>query len=102
MLAALKSLNPQTLRARPSVVFAVLLLAALQFTTATHQFDHTASELGDVCSVCLQLDRLDDVDTADTLATVPLSPDSSVVESGAKVAVVDRHVFAQPRAPPLS
>lgn len=102
MLAAPKTPISQTLRAKPAVVFAVMLLAALQFTTATHQFDHSANDLGDVCSFCLQLDRLDDISSADSVAVSLASAGTGQIELTRPHVVVRRTAFSQPRAPPLS
>ncbi len=90
----------QILRAKSIVVFAVLLLAALQATTAAHQFDH--QPLGDVCSFCMQLDRLDDISAADNATTVLSIGASGYVELTPQLIVVNRPTFSQPRAPPLS
>jgi hypothetical protein len=102
MLAAQKIRTSQTLRTKPAVVFAVLLLAVLQLTTATHQFDHTANDLGDVCSFCLQLDRLDDISAADDTAVPFSSASPDYVDSVLPFIDVRRQLFSQPRAPPLS
>ena len=102
MLSADKTRTSQTLRTKPIVVFALLLLAALQLTNATHQFDHAASELGDVCSFCLQLDRLDDTSAAENAAVAPSNVAFAYDEFTQPLIVVSRLVFSQPRAPPLS
>jgi len=92
----------QTLRKKAVVVFAVLLLVALQFTNATHQFAHTANDLGDVCAFCLQLDRLDDSDTAGSATAVLRNANSDYDEFTPSLMLVSRRIFSQPRAPPLS
>ncbi len=102
MLAAEKIRTSQALRAKPVVVFAVLLLVVLQFTSATHQFDHTASDLGDVCSFCLQLDRLDDISAAQSAKITVSSAHSDNLEFTSPLTHVKRQIFSQPRAPPLS
>jgi hypothetical protein len=102
MLVAPTTSTSQTLCTKPAVVFAVLLLLALQFTSATHQFDHNASELGDVCSFCLQLDRLDDISAAESVEFTVSSAHSGNLEFTAPLTHVKRQVFSQPRAPPLS
>lgn len=38
-----------------------MLLAWSQASFAFHQFDHSITELGETCAVCLQFDRDDDV-----------------------------------------
>lgn len=102
MLSADKTSTLQALRTKPIVVFAMLLLATLQLSSATHQFDHTASELGDVCSFCLQLDRLDDTTAAGEI--VAAVPQTAFVhnELAQSSFFVNRPIFSQPRAPPLS
>ena len=102
MLAAQKTGITQALRAKPIVVLAMLLLAAFQFTSATHQFDHTASELGDVCSFCLQLDRLDDVSAAESAEVAISNGPSSALKFTSSYTHVNRQYSSQPRAPPLS
>jgi hypothetical protein len=102
MPAAEKTRTSQALRKKSAVIFAVLLLVALQITSATHQFDHTVNELGDICSLCLQLDRLDDMGVADNSTALPSSVDSDYVGSVPLLMVVRGQVFSQPRAPPFS
>ena len=102
MLAGQKIRTLQTLRAKPIVVFAVLLLAALQITTTTHQFDHTANDIGDICSFCLQLDRLDDISSANHAQADGQATFSGDAELPLSRTNVSRPVFSQPRAPPLS
>ena len=102
MLVAQEIRRTQALRAKPVVVFALLLLAALQLTSATHQFDHTASELGDVCSFCLQLDRLDDINAVESTEVAVSSGCTGDLEFTSRYTHVKRQIFSQPRAPPLS
>jgi hypothetical protein len=102
MLADQETRTPQTLRAKPVVVLALLLLVVLQFTSAAHQFDHTANDLGDVCSFCLQLDRLDDISTADNTDIAVSHARSGDFEFTLPLTDVKRQIFSQPRAPPLS
>ena len=40
---------------------ALLSLAWLQVSLASHQFDHVAEYSADTCHVCVQLDRIDDL-----------------------------------------
>lgn len=68
--------NPVTAKARvprSRVLYAVLIaLAWLQLSWASHQFEHVAGDLSDVCTVCSQLERLDHAIAAgDSIATVP-------------------------------
>jgi hypothetical protein len=102
MLANQETRTSQTLRAKPVVVLALLLLVALQFTSATHRFDHTANDLGDVCSFCLHLDRLDDISTADNTDIAVSHARSGDLEFKLPLTDVKRQIFSQPRAPPLS
>jgi hypothetical protein len=102
MLAAKEKNRSQTTRTKATVVFAVLLLAALQLTTATHRFDHAAGDLGEVCAFCLALDRLDDAVVADDPGLVVPSLDSDYIEDTLPSPDVIREVFSQARAPPLS
>ena len=39
---------------------ALLALAWLQVSLASHQFDHVAGDFADSCHVCVQFDRFDD------------------------------------------
>lgn len=102
MTAAKEKVRSQTVRPKATVVFAVLLLAALQLTTATHRFDHTVNDLGEVCSFCLNLDRLDDLVTADTAGFMVPSATSDYAELTLSFIAVTRQTYSQPRAPPLS
>jgi hypothetical protein len=102
MLAAKEKTGSQTPRTKATVVFAVLLLAVLQLTTATHRFDHTASDLGEVCSFCLALDRLDDVVTADNVEFLVQNTASDYVEFTPACVDARRHISSRARAPPLS
>lgn len=49
------------MRLRKASWFALLSLAWLQVSLASHQFDHVAVYSTDTCHVCVQLDRIDDV-----------------------------------------
>ncbi len=102
MPAAQTTPNMQALRAKPAVVFVALLLAALQFTIATHQFNHTANEIGDVCSFCLQLDKLDDLDTRNDFEFAASKGASSDIVLAPVQLDARRQILPQPRAPPLS
>ena len=57
-------------RLRRASWLALLSLAWLQVSFATHQFDHVATFSADTCHVCVQLDRIDDVaaDQPDSLS----------------------------------
>jgi hypothetical protein len=57
-------------RLRRASWLALLSLAWLQVSFATHQFDHVAAFSADSCHVCVQLDRVDDVvaDQSDSLS----------------------------------
>ncbi|MGI9272382.1 MAG: hypothetical protein ACR2QT_11445 [Woeseiaceae bacterium] len=102
MTAAPKTSTLQAFCKKPMVVFAVLLLAGLQLSNATHQFDHSATDLADACSYCVQLDRLDDVNSVDyTLASLP-SVSANVLDAALPRPVVRTFISSQPRAPPLS
>ena len=50
-----------TRRLRKASWLALVSLAWLQLTLASHQFDHVAEYFDDSCHVCVQLDRVDDV-----------------------------------------
>ena len=49
---------------------ALLSLALLQFSLASHQFDHPAGDLAESCDICVQLERFDDVLTDHASPTV--------------------------------
>ena len=51
---------------------ALLSLALLQFSLASHQYDHAADHLAESCDVCVQLERLDD--SASGHAKPPVEP----------------------------
>ena len=68
--------NPVTAKAsvpRIRVLYMVLIaLAWLQLSWASHQFEHVAGDLSDVCTVCSQLERLDHaIAEGDGIATLP-------------------------------
>lgn len=102
MLAGEKIRILQTLRANAVVVFAALLLASLQLTAATHQFDHTENDIGDICSFCLQLDRLDDISATNHAEADGQTAFQGYAAHPLSHTEVRRPVFSQPRAPPLS
>ena len=95
-----KTSGPKRLR---SVSWLALLsLAWLQVSLASHQFDHVAEYSADTCHVCVQLDRLDDLAVD--------QPDSQLIAFGRYVerrhlpaAVVDPAFvrYFETRAPPV-
>jgi len=101
-MAELKNTGPNAKRPSPGVALAVLLLAVLQLSSATHQFDHQLNELNDVCAVCLELERLDDASTAASVEIVFSAPQFTVPEFTPTFTVVRKYSISQPRAPPLS
>ena len=61
ILVTYKSNNiADTRRLRKASWLALVSLAWLQLTLASHQFDHVAEYFDDSCHVCVQLDRTDD------------------------------------------
>ena len=58
---------------RSAVWLALLSVAWLQLSSAAHELDHVAEQIGESCQVCLQLDRVDDV-AADHSAAATLVP----------------------------
>ncbi|MGI9221484.1 MAG: hypothetical protein ACR2QS_10685 [Woeseiaceae bacterium] len=102
MLVTNQQVTLQKLRAKPVAVLAVLLLAALQLTNATHQFDHTANDLSEACSICVQLDRLDDVSVTDTDLAADTTPYTGHLSLALSFLPNARPLSAQPRAPPFS
>ena len=51
----------QTLRPRIVATAGLLALALMQVSIASHQFEHLAGDITDVCLACAQFERLDDV-----------------------------------------
>jgi hypothetical protein len=45
---------------RACALSALLGLALLQLSLASHQFQHQGNDLLEVCGICMQLDRMDD------------------------------------------
>lgn len=86
------------------VLSSLLLLAILfaQLAFATHQFDHSSTDIGDTCAECLLLDRTGDAPVAVELLTLPVS------KSGFTPTYVTVDIPATPtrayrqRAPPLA
>ena len=64
MLREIKHLSKPE-RPRGAYWVALVALAWLQVSLASHQFDHAAGDFAESCHACVQLDRLDDV-VADT------------------------------------
>ncbi|MDG2376085.1 MAG: hypothetical protein P8M18_07015 [Woeseiaceae bacterium] len=79
----------------------MLMLAWLQLTMASHQFDHVADYFSDSCHVCAQLDRVDEgvYDHAAQALVFDISAVSPVVHfRGVTPQALDRQFDA--RAPP--
>lgn len=92
--------NAKAVRSRALYVV-LLALAWVQLSYASHQFEHVAGELSDVCTVCTQLDRLDHVvpDSA-VVTSVPAMANSSAGFLGrAPFAAAPANYLS--RAPPL-
>ena len=64
----------------------LVLLAWSQASFALHQLDHSITELGETCAVCLNFERDDDV-IVDSGGALLLQAASSVVVAEAVVAV---------------
>jgi hypothetical protein len=58
---------------RGAAWLALVSLAWLQLTLASHQFDHVAEYFADSCHVCFQLDRIDDA-VVDVAVLPPPAP----------------------------
>ena len=86
---------------RGATWLALVSLAWLQLTLASHQFDHVAEYFADTCHVCVQLDRTDDVAVGQT-AQVATTSDAAAPEGHLPTAAVrpktPRHFDS--RAPP--
>lgn len=88
---------------RSTGLTAWLALAAvllLQLGAAAHEAQHSVSDAGDVCEICVQLDSTD--------ATAPVADQPSPRLAGGKLRIgrqnavysIARFSAAQPRAPP--
>ena len=89
-------------RLRRASWLALLSLAWLQLTLASHQFDHVATYFADSCNVCIQLDRIDDsVAGQPAVAVSPLgnAAEPEVLMPRGPSRSFVRHF--QSRAPPL-
>ena len=80
---------------------ALVALAWVQLSSASHQFDHAAGDLADSCHVCVQLDRLDDAVAKPPQAAIgqaPVNADRLPTPPG----VVDREIRSgfDARGPP--
>jgi hypothetical protein len=96
--------NPLTAKARvprSRVLYVVLIaLAWLQLSWASHQFEHVAGDLSDVCTVCSQLERLDHaIAEGDGIATI-LAIRSPAPEFLAGISYAEFIVHYHSRAPP--
>jgi hypothetical protein len=89
------------MRLRKASWLALLSLAWLQVSLASHQFDHVAAYPADTCHVCVQLDRIDDVvvDQADSHA-VPFGRYAEPRRSPAVVVATALVRHFESRAPP--
>ena len=67
-----KSANPG--QRRLALWLALLPVAWLQLSLASHQFDHVAGDSADYCHVCVQLDRLDDAVAEQPAAAMGQAP----------------------------
>ena len=87
---------------RGATWLALVSLAWLQLTLASHQFDHVAEYFADTCHVCAQLDRTDDL-VVDT-QFVP-APDQARRSEPAPIVRAEFKPDSarpfHPRAPPL-
>jgi hypothetical protein len=95
--------TPGPNRLRKASWLALLSLAWLQLSLASHQFDHVVTYLADTCHVCVQLDRADDV-AADQPMAVAVPFGAPVYAERLTVNVADAADVRQfdPRAPPVT
>jgi len=86
---------------RQAAWLAILPIALLQLTIATHQFDHVADYVEGTCHVCVQLDRID-IAVDHSAVTVSL-PSSDILPSATPVQSIpnNRSRNYNSRAPPL-
>ena len=90
-------------RLRAAAWLSLLSLALVQLSLASHQFDHHATNLGENCEICVQLERLDDATSGHAVADVAVSlviESSSVGET--EVVHPTRVEAYRPRDPPIS
>ena len=68
----------------------LVLLACSQVSLAAHRFEHSATEVDEVCEVCLQFERNDDivVDAA-RQAALPVPPFAAAAETRVTVYAQD-------------
>lgn len=78
----------------------LIALAWLQFSYASHQFEHAAGDVADSCAVCSHFERLEHSVAPDVGAAV--SPESRAVFLPRPLLSVDTHFESHysPRAPP--
>lgn len=86
-------------RALGGLLFLALLFS--QLALATHQFDHTSTDIGDTCAECLVLDRTGDAPVSTELATLPASATCVLPAAGFFNATATRTYAYRQRAPPL-
>ena len=83
------------------MMLAVLALAWLQLSTASHQFDHVADYVSETCHVCVHLDRVDDVTIDHSQApAVAVLPGQSPAGSDNNAIPKAVQTAFNPRAPP--
>ena len=92
--------NTKAVRGRTFYVV-LLALAWIQFSYASHQFEHGAGELADSCTVCTQLERLDHVvpDSAVAAAVPTAANDSAGFQTRSPLVAAYANYLS--RAPPL-
>ena len=66
---------------QPAILWVVLvLLVSAQVSFAFHHHDHSMSETGETCEVCLQFERDDDAVSHATLVLTPSVPSAGTTE----------------------
>ena len=92
--------NTKSVRGRTFYVI-LLALAWIQFSYASHQFEHGAGELADFCTVCTQLERLDHVVPDSAVATAIPTTANHSVEFQTRSPIVAAYANYLSRAPPV-
>ena len=86
---------------RHAVWLLLVALAWVQLAWTSHQFQHTAADLGSPCTVCVQLDRLDAVTADPPAEALPFALALRLEgEDVVLLPAVPRAAYS-PRAPPV-
>lgn len=98
----LVDINRNTRSAGITVWLALAAVLLLQFESVAHEAQHSLSDLGDVCEICIQLHGGVTTDSGATVAALPLAPPVRIDAWIDAPVVVSGYCTPRLRAPPAS